>query len=144
MKAPSGTRLEATDQIVAKVEAVVRAVIPQKDLKIIVSNIGLTPGFSSILNPNSAPHTAVVQVALTDDRALSSFDYMDRVRARLQKDVPEVATYFQTGGLVDAVISQGVPAPRSTFKSAAWTRACGPRHLPPADRGQNPRPCPEC
>jgi len=111
MKAPSGTRLEVTDQIVAKVEAVVRAVIPQKDLKIIVSNIGLTPGFSAILNPNSAPHTAVVQVALNEDRGASSFDYMDRVRAQLQKDVPEVATYFQTGGLVDAVIAQGVPAP---------------------------------
>jgi multidrug efflux pump subunit AcrB len=111
MKAPSGTRIELTDQIVAKVEAVARAVIPEKDLKIIVSNIGLTPGFSAILNPNSAPHTAVVQVALNEERSASSFEYMDRVRARLQKEVPEVNTYFQTGGLVDAVIGQGVPAP---------------------------------
>ncbi|HEY3857605.1 MAG TPA: efflux RND transporter permease subunit [Verrucomicrobiae bacterium] len=111
MKAPSGTRIEATDRIVGKVEDVVRKVIAKKDLKIIVSNIGLTPGFSSILNPNSAPHTAVVQVALNEDPEFSSFEYMDKVRAQLQRDVPEVNTYFQTGGLVDAVIAQGVPAP---------------------------------
>ncbi|HWD18049.1 MAG TPA: efflux RND transporter permease subunit [Verrucomicrobiae bacterium] len=111
MKAPSGTRLEVTDQIVGRVEAAVRAVVPPSELKIIVSNIGLTPGFSSILNPNSAPHTAVIQVALKEGHAVSSYDYMDRVRARLRRDVPEVNTYFQTGGLVDAVISQGVPAP---------------------------------
>ena len=32
----------------------------------IVSNIGTTPGFSSIYTPNSAPHTAFVQVSLKE------------------------------------------------------------------------------
>ena len=39
------------------------------------------PGFSSILTPNSAPHTAFVQVGLNDDRAQDSFAYMNQVRA---------------------------------------------------------------
>ena len=73
VKAQSGTRLEVTDQIIGRVEEAVRAVIPKKDLKIIVSNIGLTPGFSAILNPNSAPHTAVVQVALNEGRRGQQF-----------------------------------------------------------------------
>ncbi len=123
MKAPSGTRLELTDEIVARVEDVIRKVVPKIDLKIIVSNIGLTPGFSSIINPNSAPHTAVVQVALNDDPSASSFEYMDKVRAQLQKDVPEVTTYFQTGGLVDAVIAQGVPAPLDIQVGSMDTRS---------------------
>ena len=36
---------------------------------------------------------------------------MDRVRARLKKDLPQVAAYFQTGGLVDAILNLGMPAP---------------------------------
>jgi multidrug efflux pump subunit AcrB len=111
VKAPTGMRLELTEQLVAKVEQVVRDVVPKQDLKIIVSNIGTTPGFNSILNPNSCPSTATVQVGLNDGHAFSSFAYMNRVRARLRTDVPEVSAYFQTGGLVDAVINQGVPAP---------------------------------
>ena len=76
-----------------------------------MSNIGTTPGFNAILNPNSCPSTAIVQVGLNDGHTLSSFDYMNRVRARLQRDLPQVSAYFQTGGLVDAIINQGMPAP---------------------------------
>jgi HAE1 family hydrophobic/amphiphilic exporter-1 len=111
VKAPSGTRLELTDQLIGQVEDIVRQVVPQKDLKIIVSNIGTTPGFNAILNPNSCPSTAIVQVGLNDGHALSSFAYMNRVRARLRRDLPQLSAYFQTGGLVDAVINQGIPAP---------------------------------
>ena len=111
VKAPSGTRLELTDELVGQVEDIVRDVVPKRDLKIIVSNIGITPGFSAILTPNSAPHTAFVQVGLNDGHQLDSFAYMDRVRARLRHDLPQVSAYFQTGGLVDAILNQGVPAP---------------------------------
>ncbi|HEX3717366.1 MAG TPA: efflux RND transporter permease subunit [Verrucomicrobiae bacterium] len=111
VKALSGTRLELTDQLVGQVEDIVRQIVPQKDLKIIVSNIGTTPGFNAILNPNSCPSTAIVQVGLNEGHALSSFDYMNKVRARIRSDLPQVSAYFQTGGLVDAVINQGIPAP---------------------------------
>src|SRR5277367_2961913 len=36
---------------------------------------------------------------------------MRRVRAKLSDDLPELSTYFQSGGLVDAVINLGLPAP---------------------------------
>ena len=111
VKAPSGTRIELTDDLVGRVEAIVRAVVPKQELKIIVSNIGITPGFSAILTPNSAPHTAFVQVGLEDDHRRSSFEYMDLVRARLRRELPQVSAYFQTGGLVDAILNQGMPAP---------------------------------
>jgi multidrug efflux pump subunit AcrB len=111
VKAPSGTRLELTDQLIGQVEDIVRQIVPQKDLKIIVSNIGTTPGFNAILNPNSCPSTAIVQVGLNDGHALSSFAYMNLVRARLRRDLPQISAYFQTGGLVDAIINQGIPAP---------------------------------
>jgi len=111
VKAPSGTRLELTDKLIGQVEDIVRRVVPQRDLKIIVANIGITPGFSSILTPNSAPHTAFVQVGLNDGHQLSSFEYMNRVRTELSHELPQLSAYFQTGGLVDAILNQGMPAP---------------------------------
>ena len=111
LKAAIGTRIELTDQLVQQVEQIVRETVSTNDLKIIVSNIGVTPGFSSIYTPNSGPHTAFVQVGLNAGHHLSSFQYMDLVRARLKKDLPQVAAYFQTGGLVDAILNLGMPAP---------------------------------
>jgi multidrug efflux pump subunit AcrB len=111
VKAQPGTRIELTEQWVARVEDIVRKVVPPRDLKIIVANIGITPGFSSILSPNSCPSTAFVQVGLNPGHQLSSFAYMDLVRARLKSDLPELSAFFQTGGLVDAVLNQGMPAP---------------------------------
>jgi len=111
VKAATGTRIELSDQLVQQVEQIVRDVVPAKDLKIIVSNIGVQPGFSSIYTPNSGPHTAFVQVGLNASHRLSSFQYMDLVRSRLKKELPQVAAYFQTGGLVDAILNLGMPAP---------------------------------
>src|SRR5208283_3272339 len=93
------------------VEKIVREVVPKEDLRIIVSNIGITPGFSSILTPNSAPHTAFVQVGLNEGHHLGSFACMNRVRERIRQELPQVSAYFQTGGLVDAILNQGMPAP---------------------------------
>lgn len=111
LKAPTGTRIEGTDKLIEQVENVVREVVPAKDLRILVSNIGVTPGFSSIYTPNSGPHTAFVQVGLNEGHQLSSFQYMDRVRERLRRDLPQLSAYFQTGGLVDAILNLGMPAP---------------------------------
>jgi hydrophobic/amphiphilic exporter-1 (mainly G- bacteria), HAE1 family len=111
LKAPSGTRLELTEDYVQRVEEVVRKVVAPRDLGMIVSNIGSTPDFSAIYTPNSASHTAFTQVSLKEDHRVGSYEYMNRVRAALQKELPEIQTYFQSGGLVDAVLNLGLPAP---------------------------------
>ena len=111
VKAPTGTRIELTDQYIAHVEQDVRDVVAPKDLNMIVSNIGVTPDLSAIYTPNSGMHTAFVQVSLKEDHSLSSFVYMQRVRAKLAADLPSVQTYFQSGGLVDSIVNQGLPAP---------------------------------
>jgi multidrug efflux pump subunit AcrB len=77
----------------------------------IVSNIGVTPGFSAIYTPNSASHTAFVQVSLKDGHKVGSYEYMNRVRLALRNDLPELSAYFQSGGLVDSVLNLGLPAP---------------------------------
>ncbi|CAN5377138.1 efflux RND transporter permease subunit [soil metagenome] len=111
VKAPTGTRLENTEQSIKKVEEVIRKVVDPKDLRLIASNIGTTPGFSSIYTSNSASHTAFVQVSLNDDHKTGSYEYMERVRRALREQTPELSVYLQSGGLVDAVLNMGLPAP---------------------------------
>jgi multidrug efflux pump subunit AcrB len=77
----------------------------------IVSNIGSTPDYSAIYTTNSGMHTATVQVSLKEDHEIGSYEYMARVRRRLTLEMPEITTYFQSGGLVDAVLGLGMPAP---------------------------------
>jgi multidrug efflux pump subunit AcrB len=77
----------------------------------IVSNIGVTPGFSAIYTPNSAQHTSFVQVSLKDGHKVGSYEYMNRMRLALRSELPELSAYFQSGGLVDSVLNLGLPAP---------------------------------
>ncbi len=111
IRMPSGTRLEVSNNYIAKVENVIRSVVPPKDLDMIVSNIGVYPDLSSIYTTNASMDTAFVQTSLRDGRRLGSYEYMRRVQAKLSYDMPELSTYFQVGGLVDGVINQGLPAP---------------------------------
>ena len=111
LKMPTGTRLEVSDKYVADVEREIRTVIPNRDLDMIVSNIGITPDLSAIYTSNSAMHTAFVQVSLKEEHEVGSYEYMERLRRKLANDLPQVSAYFQAGGLVDSVVNQGLPAP---------------------------------
>jgi HAE1 family hydrophobic/amphiphilic exporter-1 len=111
VKAPTGTRLELSEAYVKKVEEIVRQVVPTDELNTVVSNIGLMSDLSALFTPNSGMHTAFVQVGLKEDHHVSSFVYMSRVRERVASELPQLRTYFQSGGLVDAVLNQGMPAP---------------------------------
>lgn len=111
LKAPSGSRVSVTESEVAKAEALIRQIVPKEDLRMILSNIGMTPDFSAIYTSNSAEHTAFIQVALTDDHKGGSYEYMEKVKRTLAEQMPELNTYFQSGGMVDAVLNLGLPAP---------------------------------
>jgi multidrug efflux pump subunit AcrB len=108
---PSGTRLEASDRYIARVENVIRSVVKPKDLDMIVSNIGVYPDLSAIFTTNASMDTAFVQTSLREDHSVGSYEYMRRVQQKLSHDMPELSTYFQAGGLIDGVINQGLPAP---------------------------------
>ena len=111
VKVPAGTRIEVTDDYVSKMEQDIRSVVSPEDLNMIVSNIGITPDLSAIYTSNSGMHTAFIQVSLIEDHKVGSYAYMQKVREKLAADFPDVATYFQAGGLVDSVVNQGKPAP---------------------------------
>jgi hydrophobic/amphiphilic exporter-1 (mainly G- bacteria), HAE1 family len=111
VKAPTGTRIELTNNYVKQVEDIIRKIVKPEDLSTIVSNIGVFPDLSALFTPNSGMHTATVDVGLKEDHSISSFVYMGEVRDQIAKQLPQLRTYFQSGGLVDAVLNQGMPAP---------------------------------
>ncbi len=111
MKAPTGSRIEVTEQYVAHVEDLIRHTVRPADFKMVVSNIGVVPDFSSLYTSNSGAYTATIQTALSDDHDLSSFEYMDRVREAIAHQYPEVRTFFQSGSMVDSTLNMGMPAP---------------------------------
>jgi multidrug efflux pump subunit AcrB len=111
VRMPSGTRLEVSNDEIAKVEAIIRSVVKPSDLGMIVSNIGVYPDISSIYTSNASMDTAFVQTSLKEDHGIGSYEYMQRVREKLSREMPELTAYYQAGGLVDGVINQGLPAP---------------------------------
>ena len=111
LKVPTGTRLELTNEYVAKVENLIRRSIDPRDFRLVVSNIGVVPDFSALYTSNAGPYTATVQVQLQDDHRRSSFDYMREVREEISQQYPEIRTFFSSGSMVDAILNMGMPAP---------------------------------
>ena len=110
MKAPTGSRIELTNEYVGKIENLIRQIVGH-DLKMVVSNIGIVPDFSALYTNNAGPYTATVQAALNDDHKVSTFAYMDRVQNEIAQQFPDVRTFVQTGSMVDATLNSGMPAP---------------------------------
>jgi len=111
VKVPTGSRIEVTNDYVAKMEDLIRHVVPASDLQMVLSNIGVVNDISALYTTNAGMYQASVQVALKEGHAGSSFEYMDRVREEMAAKFPDVRTFFQTGSMQDAILNQGQPAP---------------------------------
>ncbi|MDO8546629.1 MAG: efflux RND transporter permease subunit [Nitrospirales bacterium] len=114
VRAPVGQRVEKTEQQVAEIERVIRETIPPQELGTIVSSVGvLQQGRSSLFNPNTGPHTALVQVYLVspDKRKRNQIQIMNDVRPKVVKLFPGVLTIFDPGGIVKRITSFGSQAP---------------------------------
>jgi len=119
LKAPTGTRIDVTEQYVARVEDLIKRTVAPSDFHMVVSNIGIVPDFSALYTTNAGPYTATIQVELDESHKTSSFEYMDRVRRAIAASYPNLRTFFSTGSMVDAVLNSGMPAPIDVQVSAS-------------------------
>ena len=46
-----------------------------------------------------------VQVAVKEDHRVGSYEYMERTRRAIATELPHLSAYFQSGGMVDAVLN---------------------------------------
>jgi multidrug efflux pump subunit AcrB len=111
LKAPTGSRIELTNDYVGKVENLIRQSIAPSDFRMTVSNIGVVPDFSALYTSNSGAYTATVQTQLQDDHKGSSFAYMDKVSTAIARQYPELRSFFSSGSMEDAILNSGMPAP---------------------------------
>jgi multidrug efflux pump subunit AcrB len=110
-KAPSGTKLTVTEKEVAAMENLIKRTVRPEDLGIVVDNIGVDNGFSAVYTSNAAMHTGFIQVGLTPEHRIGSYEYIRQIKRLLSSEMPEITPFFSTGSLVDAVVSMGAPAP---------------------------------
>jgi len=113
MRAPTGTRIEQTEELVAQVEETVRKSIPEHDLQLIVSQIGVTPDISAAYTPNAGPMDAVIKVQLKGHREKTSQYYVREMR-RILTTHPQLGTLeysFDAGGMVRSALNEGKASP---------------------------------
>jgi multidrug efflux pump subunit AcrB len=111
VRAPSGTRIERTEELVARVEDFLRERIPAGELAMLVSNIGVLLDWPAAYTPNSGPMDAFVLVQLAPERERSVFEYVKDLRPALQREFPGIEFAFETGGMLTAALNFGLPSP---------------------------------
>lgn len=111
VRAPTGLRIERTEEIVAAVEKAIQSVIPEKERNIIIANIGVLLDWPAAYTPNSGPSDAFILVQLAEKHSKSTFDYVDELRAKLPPEFPGIEFSFDTGGMMTAALNFGLPSP---------------------------------
>jgi multidrug efflux pump subunit AcrB len=112
VRAPAGTRLERTEEIVRAIDGAVR-VEAGGNVELTLANVG-NPPWSYPVNGiyvwNSGPQEAVMLVSLRDG-APSVPAMQERLRARLARELPDVRVSFEAGDIVSQVLNFGAPTP---------------------------------
>ncbi len=110
VSAPTGTRVEKTEAIFARVEDLIKKVVPKEELNQIVANIGLPQGFMVLYSPVNGPHQGFLIVSLEKEHTPTK-TIIENLRTAILKELPGLKFSFQTGGLVSDVLNFGLPSP---------------------------------
>jgi multidrug efflux pump subunit AcrB len=112
VRAPVGTRLEDTEQMLMRVESRIREIIPANELDTINDMEGLPTAFNLAFVPtdNVGDMDAEVLIALKP-RHHPTEGYMETIRQQLPREFPGSSFYFQSADIVSQVLNFGVPSP---------------------------------
>jgi multidrug efflux pump subunit AcrB len=113
VRAPSGTRIERSEQLTQRIEKVIESIIPDHDRQMIVTDIGVLYDWPAGYTANSGPMDSTMLIQLVDahHRSTSSQQYAERLRRALNEEFAGVEFAFNTGGMVSAALNFGLPAP---------------------------------
>jgi multidrug efflux pump subunit AcrB len=112
VRAPSGTRIEVTEERIAAVEKVLQEKLGS-DLTTIISELGVVPDWSAAYTPNSGPMDAVVKVQLTEHRRHSAQEYVHELRTAFTGDqrFSDLEFAFDAGGMIRGAMNEGKSSP---------------------------------
>ncbi len=111
-RAPSGTRIERTEELVAQVEDRIRHTIPPAELVTVNSTIGIPGSLNLAFVPtnNASGMDAEILVQLAE-RHQPTAAYINTLRTTLNREFPGSTIYFQTADIVGQVLNFGLSAP---------------------------------
>ena len=111
-RAPSGTRIERTDELVAQVETRIRAIVPPEELGTINAMIGLPNSLNLAFTPtdNASGMDAEILISLKPGHHPTA-GYVRRIRTDLTAAFPDALVYFQTADIVSQVLNFGLSSP---------------------------------
>lgn len=111
LRAPTGTRVERTEQLAATAEQTVRQVIPPSELTKLITNVGVLYDWPAAYTPNAGTSDAFMLIELGGERHAGVAEYGRRLRAALSQALPAVEVAIDTGGLLTAALSDGAMSP---------------------------------
>jgi len=132
VRAPSGTRIEKTEEMIAKVEKFIKKTIPKEDLQLYISELGVNADWSAAYTPNAGPMDAVIKVQLSPERSRSAQEYVHLIRQGVAKvdEFKSLDFAFDAGGMVRAAMNEGKSTPiniQVTGKKQTEARAVAER-----------------
>lgn len=126
VRMPSGANIDATDYEIQNIEraileetgapdpsfALKDEKLPDSDLQILISNIGVLNDWPAAYTPNIGPGDAFMLVQLKGKAGRpGAFDYVERLRAKLRVQFPDVEFAYDTGGMLTSALNMGEPSP---------------------------------
>jgi multidrug efflux pump subunit AcrB len=111
-RAPIGTRIEETENLIAQVEDVVREIVPPEDLATLNANIGIPTSYNLafVQTDNIGSQDADVLVSLKPGHKPTA-GYERKLRAELPMRFPGAVIYFQAADIVSQVLNFGLSSP---------------------------------
>jgi multidrug efflux pump subunit AcrB len=113
VRSPSSLRLDAAEERVAAVEALIKKSIPAAERDMIITEMGLDPDWSAAYTANSGQQDAVVRIQLKESRSKSSQEYAILLRHAFAADprFNDLRLSFDTGGMVSTALNYGSSSP---------------------------------
>jgi CzcA family heavy metal efflux pump len=113
-RAPIGTRVDETETLARRIEAIVREEVPPEELLSTNSSMGAArQGLRAMLASNSGPHAAKVRVELAapEHRKHGVEHYIKKIRERTLAEFPGLSIIFDPRGTVRTIVNFGYKAP---------------------------------
>jgi multidrug efflux pump subunit AcrB len=114
LRAPTGTRVERTEEIALKALDVIRAEAGPSNVEISLAFVG-TPASNYPINSiylwSSGPHEVLITVALRPKSGVRLDRLRERLRHQLPDALPNVSVSFESGDIVSQIMNFGAPTP---------------------------------
>ena len=113
VRAPVGSRIEATEERFYDVGRAIREVIPPNEIKTVLDNIGLpVSGINLAFSDNATVSSADGEILISlAPKHKPVAHYMRILREKLHRDFPDMDFFFSAPDIVSQILNFGIPSP---------------------------------